>query len=94
MIESLGSTFEEDLTEKSTHLLLTTAGSDKHKAACQCSIKILSVHWIYACFKEKKRVLEEEYIFPLFSGLVFCTTGLYAGLTSVLSLIPFLSIIF
>ena len=74
-LKALGGTFEPNLTQKTSCLIVKKVGSAKYKAASdQLGIPTITMQWLKNCVAKKELLRYNEYKAPPFLGLTICCT--------------------
>ncbi|ETO32891.1 hypothetical protein RFI_04226 [Reticulomyxa filosa] len=82
----LGAQFDGNFTSKVTHLIELQPGrsqNEKHKAAVQYAINIVSVNWLWDCLLFGIKQPESKYPLPIFTDCCISVTGITVGLSFV-----------
>ena len=75
--EELQWKWDDDLHDGVTHLLASTVGSAKYKAAVAWNLQIVKPEWLEECIAKREKVDEEQFQLQILYGLCLCTTGLH-----------------
>ncbi|CAH0475151.1 unnamed protein product [Peronospora belbahrii] len=77
MIVACGGQFQDDLDpQTTTHLIATSVGSLKHRAAVAHELFVVLPRWVFECFRAQKLLDAQDFCLKLLEGICLCTSGL------------------